>query len=98
MPGRIACRLSALLGERKWKMMDLARATGLSKTTIFQLYHEKTTRIDLDTIAKICEALGCQAGELLVYVPDGAGEAQEAPEARRRLTRGATRPQGEGKA
>lgn len=70
MTGRVVCRLSTLLGERKWKMMDLARATGLSKTTIFQLYHEKATRIDLDTVAKVCKALGCQVGDLLVFMPD----------------------------
>jgi putative transcriptional regulator len=69
--GKVVCRLSALLGERKMKMMDLARATGLSKTTVFQLYHEKATKIGLDVLAKICAALDCQPGDLLVYVPEG---------------------------
>ncbi|MGB9905282.1 MAG: helix-turn-helix domain-containing protein [Desulfotomaculales bacterium] len=80
MHGKVICRLSTLLGERKMKMLDLARATGLSKTTVFQLYHEKATKIGFDVLAKICAALGCQPGDLLVYVSDGDGRAEETPQ------------------
>lgn len=66
----IRCHLSKLLGERRMKLSDLQRATGLSYTGLHNVYHEKTGRIDYDTLSALCSALEVQPGDLLSYVPD----------------------------
>jgi len=67
---RIECRLSAIMGAKRIKMAELARQTGLGKATIWRLYHEKATKIGFEVLAKLCKALDCQPGDLLIYVPD----------------------------
>ncbi len=66
----IKCHLSRMMGERKLKIADLARMTGLHRNTITLLYEETAARIDLDAIDKLCEVFGCQVGDLLEKVPD----------------------------
>jgi hypothetical protein len=43
----IKCHLSRLMGERKLKISDVARDTGLHRNTVALLYHETATRVDL---------------------------------------------------
>jgi len=53
------------MGERKMKIVDVARATGLHRNTITLLYNETATRVDIEAIDKLCELFGCDVGELL---------------------------------
>lgn len=66
----ITCRLSAILGERRLKMIDVARGTGLAKNTVLALYHDRVKRVDYAVLDKLCSFLNCQPGDLLVYVPE----------------------------
>ena len=66
----IVNRISALLGERRASIQDLAREAGLAYGTAFALYHDKATRYDRDTLDKLCRYFGVGVGELLVYRPD----------------------------
>ncbi|MBU1359766.1 MAG: helix-turn-helix transcriptional regulator [Gammaproteobacteria bacterium] len=66
----IRIHLSRLMGERKEKLSDLIRSTGLARNTVTGLYRESTARIDLDTLNAICQHYGCGVGELLEHVPD----------------------------
>jgi putative transcriptional regulator len=43
----IKCHLSKLMGERKLKISDVARDTGLHRNTITLLYQETATRSTL---------------------------------------------------
>ena len=61
--------LSTRLGERKWTQADLSRMTGIRPNTISELYHEVATRISIDHIDLICEALGCGISCLLYTSP-----------------------------
>lgn len=61
----IRCNLSRLLGERKLKVSDVERATGLHRHKITALYKETAQKIDLDTIDKLCDFFDCGVGELL---------------------------------
>lgn len=63
----IRCHLSKLMGEKKLKVIDVARATGLHRNTITLLYNETATRVDLETMDKLCELFECQVGELFEY-------------------------------
>lgn len=67
----IKCHLSRLMGERKMKIADVARETGLHRNTITLLYDETATRVDLETIRQLCRLFDCSVGELFEYVPDG---------------------------
>jgi len=66
----IKIRLSVLLGERRMTQADLARITKIRPSTINELYHELTERINLDHLDLICEALGCELQDLIVRVPN----------------------------
>ncbi len=66
----IKCHLSRLMGERKLKIVDVARETGLHRNTITLLYDETATRIELDTINRLCSLFGCSVGEIFEYLPD----------------------------
>ncbi|WP_286272816.1 helix-turn-helix domain-containing protein [Thalassotalea hakodatensis] len=61
----IKCHLARLMGERKMKVMDVARETGLNRNTITLLYKETAQRIDLDAIDKLCELFDCEVEDLL---------------------------------
>jgi putative transcriptional regulator len=71
----IKIHLGRLLGERKMKMSELSRKTGISKNALSDLYYEKVKAIRFDTIEKICKALECTVGELIEYQPDNKNSA-----------------------
>ncbi len=66
----IRIHLGRLLGERKMKMAELSRITGISKNALSDVYYEKGKQIRYETLEKICEALGCTVGDLIEYQPD----------------------------
>lgn len=61
----IVCNLPILLAERRMKVADVARETGMSKTTLHKLYNGQSTRIDFETIEKLCVLLNVEVGDLL---------------------------------
>jgi putative transcriptional regulator len=63
----VICKLPVLLAERKMRVADLIRGTGINKTTLHKLYNGELTRIDLDTIDRICDYLDIQVGDLFVF-------------------------------
>ncbi len=66
----IRIHLGRLLGERKMKMAELSRITGISKNALSEVYYEKGKQIRYETLEKLCAALGCTVGELIEYQPD----------------------------
>ncbi len=63
----IYSNLAVLLAERKLKVADLVRSTGINKSTLHKLYNDESVRIDFETINKICEVLEIEVGDLLKY-------------------------------
>lgn len=61
----IHCRLSTLLGERRIKMAELSRLTGVSKTTINAMYHDRVRKIDYSVLERICTSLDCGISDIL---------------------------------
>ena len=59
--------LAVLLAERKLKVADLVRSTGINKSTLHKLYNDESVRIDFETIDKICIALDVGVGDLLIF-------------------------------
>jgi len=58
------------MGERKMKIVEVARATGLNRNTVTLLYKEKAQKIDLDALDKLCRFFECQIGDLLEWEND----------------------------
>lgn len=61
----IKCHLSKILGEKKLKISDISRDTGINRGTITRLYNETATRVDLEVIDTLCSYLQVSVGELL---------------------------------
>lgn len=61
----IKCHLSGLLGERKLKISDVARATELNRGTLTRLYHETAQRVELSDLETLCRFLNCRIEDLL---------------------------------
>lgn len=58
------------MGRHKLRVSDVARLTGLNRSTVTALYRETATRIELPAIEKLCTLLKCPVGDLLEVVPD----------------------------
>ncbi len=66
----IKCHLSRIMGERKLKISDVARDTGLHRNTITLLYQETSARVDIDAMDKLCQYFNIEVGQLFEYFPD----------------------------
>jgi len=62
--------LSVRLGEKRWTQARLSQETGIRTATISDMYNEMTDTIRLDKLDKICQALGCDVGDLLAVETD----------------------------
>ncbi|MCE9680508.1 helix-turn-helix transcriptional regulator [Shewanella sp. AS1] len=66
----IKCHLARLMGERKLRIADVIRETGLSRNTVTLLYKETAQKVDLEAIDKLCVLFNCQVGDLLEQSPE----------------------------
>jgi putative transcriptional regulator len=58
------------MGEKKLRVADVARAVGVHRNAITLLYEETATRVDMDTIDKLCAFLDCGIQDLFEYIPE----------------------------
>lgn len=66
----ISNKFSAILGERLLKISKVAEDTGISRTTLTNLYYRKTKCINFETLDKLCGYLGCTIEDILEYHPE----------------------------
>lgn len=66
----IVVNLDVMLAKRKIRSKELAERVGLTEQNISLLKSGKVRGIRFNTLAKICEALNCQPGDILEYAPD----------------------------
>lgn len=64
----IKCHLSRLMGEKKVKITDVSRETGINRGTLTRLYQETAERVDLDVIDKLCSYFRCEVSDLLEHI------------------------------
>lgn len=57
--------LRVLLAKKRKKVIDVYKATGISKTTLTSLYYERTKNPEVETLLKIADYLGVTIDELL---------------------------------
>jgi len=73
----IQCKLSTLMGEKRYNIQDVFERTGISRSTISDLYHDKKIGIDYRTLNKLCKLFACQPGDLLVYQEEDNEEGNQ---------------------
>lgn len=66
----IIVNLDVMLAKRKMRSRDLAARIGISEVNLSMLKTGKVKGVRFETLAKICEALDCQPGDILSYAPD----------------------------
>ncbi|MGB9825692.1 MAG: helix-turn-helix domain-containing protein [Desulfofundulus sp.] len=69
----IEWRLHEIMGKKRLRIADVARLAGLTWNTVGDIYHGRTKSVSLETLDRLCSALGCQPGDLLAYVPTKKG-------------------------
>lgn len=78
----IVINLDELLKQQKRTFYWLAKETGISHTTLWRLKKDKALGINFDTLEKICQALGCKPGDVLIM--DGKKVSRKGSKARGR--------------
>lgn len=63
-------RFAKLLGEKRLDRRDIVKMTGIDNHIILKIYKNKYTRIDFDTLNKLCTALECDTNDIFKYIPD----------------------------
>ena len=74
----ITVKLDDLLYARRMTLTDLADRVGITLANLSILKTGKAKAIRFSTLAAICEALGCQPGDLLEYHSSTPGSAMRA--------------------
>jgi len=62
----IRIKIDELLKEHKRSFYWLAKETGVSHTTLWRLKKDKAQGITFNTLERICKALACQPGDVLI--------------------------------
>lgn len=66
----ITIKLNHLMLEKKMPGRELAQHIGITEQNFSLLKNGKIKGIRIETLDKICQALDCQPGDILVYEPD----------------------------
>ena len=65
----ITVKLDDVLHDRRMSLTELAERVDITLANLSVLKTGKARAIRFSTLEAICEALGCQPGDLLEYVP-----------------------------
>ncbi len=67
MEDRIIVNIDVMLAKRKMSVTELSERVGITMANISILKNGKAKAIKFSTLAKLCEVLECQPGDLLEY-------------------------------
>lgn len=67
MEDEIIFNIDVMLAKRKMSVTELAEKVGITITNISILKNGKARALKISTLAKLCEALDCQPGDILEY-------------------------------
>lgn len=86
----IRCHLSRLMGEKRVRVSDVARVTGISRNMLSKLYYDRAQRIDVSDLEKLCRFFSCGVADLLEWTPGTvSGHAgRESRSGRKRVKKG----------
>ena len=67
MEGKIIFNIDVMLAKRKMSVTELSERLGITIANVSILKNGKAKALKVTTLAKLCEALNCQPGDLLEY-------------------------------
>lgn len=67
MEGDIIFNIDVMLAKRKMSVTELADKVGITLANMSILKTGKAKAVKVSTLAKLCEALDCQPGDILEY-------------------------------
>lgn len=68
--GQIILRLDRMMVEKKMSLNELAEKVGISNVNLSKIKNNRVTAIRFSTLAAICDALDCEAGDILEFQKD----------------------------
>lgn len=66
----IQCHLGRLMARDGLRVADVARASGLNRSTVTALAVGRATRVELPHVEALCRLLNCTVGDLFEYIAD----------------------------
>jgi putative transcriptional regulator len=66
----IIVNLDVMLARRKMRLTELSSRVDITLTNLSNLKTGRARAVRFTTLDAICEALDCQPGDILEYVPD----------------------------
>ena len=70
MDGEIVFNIDVMLAKRKMSLTELSEKVGITITNMSILKTGKAKAVKVSTLARLCEVLECQPGDLLEYRED----------------------------
>lgn len=66
----IHCNLLTYMARDSLTVSDVARRTGLNRSTVTALSRQTATRVELPAIERLCRLFNCSIGELFELRPE----------------------------
>jgi len=66
----IQCHLGRLMARDGLRVAEVARASGLNRSTVTALAVGRATRVELPHVEALCRLLNCGVGDLFEYIAD----------------------------
>lgn len=67
---RIVFNIDVMLAKRKMSVTELSEKVGITLANISILKNGKAKALKVSTLAKLCDALDCQPGDILEFRKD----------------------------
>lgn len=61
---------TVMFQKNRMKVPQLQEISGINKNTLYAIYNNTATRMDLSVLDRLCTALDCQPGDILEFVPE----------------------------
>lgn len=75
----ITVKLDDLLHARRMTLTELAERMGITLANLSILKTGKARAIRFSTLESLCQALGCQPGDLLEFQPNSGADGDKTP-------------------
>lgn len=66
----ISNKFAELLKKKEIRITKISSDTGLSRTTLTNLYYQRNIQISFDVLDRLCTYLECSIDDILEYIPE----------------------------
>ncbi len=72
----IVVNLDVMMAKRKMSLGELSQRVDVTMANLSILKNNKAKAVRFSTLEAICQALDCQPGDILEYLPDSGGQGE----------------------